>query len=125
MAKVEIKKRSSGRTEGAAVSKSESLIYNYRISNDTLYLDEYFTIPSGSKWTADFVTVDLFLPENTVLYFDNSAQKLFHRRIRVTRVNHEITDSRIDFTTAPWELRDKYWVISDEGLKEVERARSK
>ena len=121
-AKVEIRKRSSGRTQEAANKKSESLIYNYRISNDTLFLNEYFTIPSGNKWTADFIDINLYLPEKTILYFDSSAEKLFHRRIRVTRVNHEIVESRIDYTTAPWELRNKYWVISDEGLKEMEKA---
>ena len=120
--RVDIKKGASGRTEEEAERKAESLSYNYRISNDTLYLDNYFTIPAGNKWTGDFVNVDLYLPGKTVLYFDNSVEKLFHKRIRTTRINHKVVQSSIDYGTEPWELRNKYWVISDEGLKEVERA---
>jgi len=118
-AKIEIQKRSSARTRFDAARKSESLIYNYRISNDTLYLDEYFTIPAGGKWSADFLTIKLFLPQNTILYFDNSIVSLFHKRIEITKVNNEIKHTRIDYNTEPWELKNKYWMITEEGLKDM------
>ena len=126
IAKIEIRKRSSGRTVHEAEIKSQSLEYNYRISNDTIYLDEYFTIPAGSKWTADFLSVNLFLPEKTILYFDSSTEKLFHRlRIAVTREDNVVTNSRIDYDTKPWELGNKYWSVTDEGLKEAEKTNFK
>jgi hypothetical protein len=125
-AKIEIRKRSSGRTRNDAVRKSESLIYNYRVSRDTLYLDEYFSIPSGSKWTVDFLSVNLFVPEKTVLYFGNSTEKLFHNAIEVQRIESDtITSSRIDNNTEPWELGNKFWKITEDGLKEAEKANIK
>lgn len=117
--KVEIRKHSSGRTQEGAVRKAESLMYNYRISKDTIYLDEYFTLPSGSKWTADFINIDLSLPENTVLYFDSSTESLFHERIRI-RKGDDDTNSYYEYHNNPGRLRNKYWVISEDGLKEAQ-----
>jgi phage shock protein PspC (stress-responsive transcriptional regulator) len=121
---IEIEKRSSGATESAAIKKAESIIYNYRISRDTLYLDDYFTIPSGSKWTADFVNINLNLSEKTVLYFDSTSLGLFHRNISTTRVSNEVTRSVTEYNTEPWSLKDKYWVTSDNPLEEVEKSQT-
>jgi hypothetical protein len=126
LTKIEIKKRSSGRTKADAVRKAESLIYNYRMSNDTLYLDEYFTIPYGSKWTADFLTFNLFLPENTILHFDNSSENMFFGGIFINKVKDNIViDQKFDYDTDPWELGNKYWILSEDGLRETEKAPSK
>jgi phage shock protein PspC (stress-responsive transcriptional regulator) len=113
IAAIEVRKRSSGRTRKAATEKSESLIYNYRIENDTLYLDEYFRIPSGSKWTADFVTVSLLLPENTILYFDKPASGL----LRDVSVENE---ERWYYNDAfPGSIGGKYWILTEDGLGET------
>jgi phage shock protein PspC (stress-responsive transcriptional regulator) len=123
LVKVEIRKRSSGRTRTDAVRKAESLIYQYRISNDTLYLDDYFTIPSGNKWSGDDLSVNLYLPANTILYFDNTSENLFHERIIIGKVeDNMVLDSNFDYDTEPWELGNKYWIISEDGLKATERA---
>lgn len=119
--KVEINRSSSARTRLEAVKKAETIIYNSRISNDTIWLDDYFTLPSGSKWTADFLNVTLFIPENTVLYFDSSAEILFRNEIEIHKVSGDsVTDVRYDYDTQPWELGNKYWIISEDGLKEAE-----
>jgi phage shock protein PspC (stress-responsive transcriptional regulator) len=117
---LEIRKRSSGITRSEAALKSESLIYNYKVAGDTIYLDDYFAIPSGKKWSADFVTLNLYVPEKSVLYFDKSVEKLFHNSINITKVEGDtIYHSSVDYDTEPWELGGKYWSISEEGLKEV------
>jgi len=124
--KVEINKRSSGRTRSDAVKKAESIIYNSRISNDTIWLDDYFTIPSGSKWTVDYLSINIIVPENTILYFDNSSRNLFHNVITVSKIeNNEYVDTKLDDDTEPWDLGNKYWIISEDGLKETKRAPSK
>src|SRR5664279_3314814 len=51
--KVEVRKRSAGRTEMDATKKSEGLLYNFKLKDDSLNIDEYFTIPAGHKWSAD------------------------------------------------------------------------
>ncbi len=121
--KLEIIKRSSGRSRNDAVKKAESLIYNARISRDTIWLDDYYSLPAGSKWTADFVHVSLYVPENTVLYFDNDYEKFFYHNIVIGKVdNNIVTHSHYDEDTEPWELGNKYWRITEDGLKETKRA---
>ena len=125
-AKVEIQKRSSGRTRTDAVRKAGSIIYNYRMNKDTLALDEYFTLPVGDKWSAEYLNVNLFVPENTVLHFDKSSENLFHKGITIGKVkNGIITDTEFDYETDPSELANKFWIISEKGLKEVEKVSSK
>jgi hypothetical protein len=96
------------------------------MSNDTLYFDEFFTLPSESKWSADFVTIYLSLPENTTLFFENSSEKLFRGRINISRPgNDNDYYSRTDYNTEPWELGNKFWVLTEDGLEETERKISK
>jgi len=120
--KLEIQKSSCGRTRSDAVKKAELIIYNSRISNDTIFLDDFFTLPAGSKWRADFLTVNLFVPANTVLYFDRQSRNLFHNEINIGKFkDNEEVSSKYDEDTQPWDLADKFWVISENGLKESEK----
>jgi len=79
-ARIEIRKRSSGRSELDAFRKTESLLYNYSISGDTLFLDEYFTITAERKWSADNVGINVYVPEGTVIKLDRGVGNLFHDR---------------------------------------------
>jgi phage shock protein PspC (stress-responsive transcriptional regulator) len=76
--RVDIIKRSSGRSRMDAIEKSEKLKYNFKISGDTLYIDEYFTIPSERKWSFDNVRVDVYIPEGTIVYMDRTAQYIHY-----------------------------------------------
>jgi hypothetical protein len=126
VSKIEIEKQSSARSRSEAVRKSESIEYNYRLKGDTIFLDEYFSLPNGSRWTADFLKVRLFVPENTVLYFNNASENLFRNDIRIgTYENDEYGESQYDNDTEPWELGGKYWIITSEGLTETDRAPAK
>jgi phage shock protein PspC (stress-responsive transcriptional regulator) len=75
---IEIRKRSSGRSQTEALKKSEELIYNYEINCDTLFLDEYFTIPSERKWSADYIGISLSIPTGTVIKPDRPSFNLIH-----------------------------------------------
>jgi phage shock protein PspC (stress-responsive transcriptional regulator) len=120
--KAEIKKRASGRSELIAINKAESIIYNYRFSNDTLYLDNYFTFPAGSKWSADYVKINLFVPEKTVLYFDKNCTSFFDHNIYIyNTINDEERIINYDYDTRPWELGNKYWKITGERLIELKK----
>jgi hypothetical protein len=123
--KIEIRKRSSGRSRSEAVSKAESLIYNYKISNDTLFLDEYFSVPSGNKWSGDNLSVNLYVPENTVLYFDNESENMFFNRLYIYSMEDNSETILNSNTPEPWELGGKYWIISTDGLKEAEKLPSR
>jgi phage shock protein PspC (stress-responsive transcriptional regulator) len=114
-ARVELRKRSSGRNETDAMKKTEDLQYNYTISKDTLILDEYFTIPAGRKWAADNVGVNLYLPEGSVLKLDKPTLRLLH-----TYISKEYYDT--DSFDETDQCSDT-WILSDDGLEPADRSK--
>jgi phage shock protein PspC (stress-responsive transcriptional regulator) len=109
---ISVKKRSSGRTHRLATEKAESLLFNYEIKNDSLMVDDYFTIPTGGKWSADYVNIYLDLPENTVLYFDNEAAEM------IREVNPSDGWERHYHHPEFEDMAGKYWVLTNTGLRE-------
>ncbi|TAL69633.1 MAG: PspC domain-containing protein [Bacteroidetes bacterium] len=109
LARVEIRKLSSGRTEPDARKRAEELLYNYSVNGDTLLLDEYLTIPSGRKWSADDVGINLYIPEGTVLKFDSASENLLH-----ARSGFEYEE---DSDSTKWVYNKRLWVLTDDGLK--------
>ncbi|MBW6499900.1 MAG: PspC domain-containing protein [Bacteroidales bacterium] len=105
--KIEIMKRSAGRSKADARRKAESLIYNYQVSGDTLSLDEYFTFPPDSKWACDNVGVVLYIPEGTQVRFDESTSRMFRP--------NRYYDS--DFDSDEFSGRTYSWIMTENGLK--------
>jgi phage shock protein PspC (stress-responsive transcriptional regulator) len=108
-AMVELRKRSSGRNEIDAMKKTEDLVYNYSINKDTLFLDEYFTIPLGRKWSADNVGINLYLPEGSVIKLDQPSLKLLHSYI--SREYYEAEDKETAGQSTDT------WILTREGLE--------
>jgi phage shock protein PspC (stress-responsive transcriptional regulator) len=106
--KIEVSKRSAGRTELDAKRKSESLLYNFKLEKDSLNIDEYFTIPAGRKWSADNVGIHLFVPAGTILKFDETSRILVHSHIR---------QGSDDYFESHWESNIGSWKMTDDGLE--------
>jgi phage shock protein PspC (stress-responsive transcriptional regulator) len=106
--KVEVIKRSAGRTEPDATKKSEGLLYNFKLISDSLNIDEYFTIPAGHKWSADNIGIHLSVPAGTILKFDEASRILVHSHIREGSEDHY--ESR-------WESNTGSWKMTDDGLE--------
>lgn len=98
---VEITKRSNGRSKTDAARNAEKLLYNYKISGDTLFIDEYFTYSEGSKWSFDEIRVDIVLPRGTILYLDKTADNL-------------LRNNRDYFISDP---SDRYLVVTEDGAE--------
>jgi phage shock protein PspC (stress-responsive transcriptional regulator) len=111
--RVEVTKRSSGRTRSDAQKRAEELLYNYSINSDTLLLDEFFVIPSGRKWAADNVGINLSIPEGTVLKLDSASENLFHPHSGFA--DDEYSDS------SKWEFRNRLWIITEDGIKPLSK----
>jgi len=79
-ASMNITRRSAGRTDIDARKRADELEFTYRMIGDTLFLDEYFMIASGRKWSADNVGINLYVPEGTRIKFDIGSEKLLHKR---------------------------------------------
>ena len=105
--RIDIRKRSAGRSKTDARRKAESLVYNYSVSGDTLYLDEYFTVPEDSKWSCDNVGVILYIPEGTVVQFDGTAAQMFWPNRYYDR----------DFDPDEVSGRTSRWTMTENGLK--------
>lgn len=97
---VEIRKQSAGRSSFAALENSERLIYNFRIKGDTLFLDEFFTIPAGTKWAFDYINVRVKIPENTVIHMDRTTESMFH------------SSYYDDYTRDP---EKSFWLMTEDG----------
>jgi phage shock protein PspC (stress-responsive transcriptional regulator) len=101
--KLEINRYSRGRTKREAVEKAGSFIYDSRISGNVIYLDQYYTFPPGSRWTGSYVNVYIFIPEGTIIWFDEDAENLF--------------GDYIGHGTYSWELGGKFWEWTEDGLE--------
>lgn len=112
---IEINKRSAGRSERDANNKAESLVYNYNVNKDTLKIDEYFELPSGRKWAADDIEINLSVPSGVILKFDNMGLK----------VQSHIRNRENDYYESRWESGRGLWVMTDEGLESVTEKSSK
>ena len=92
-------------------------MYNFSLVGDTIILDEYFTIPSGRKWSADNVGINLYVPEGTILKLDKASQSLFHSNIEN---DYEESDE-----SAAAEQDDKSWILTEEGLEPSSKSKLK
>lgn len=119
-AEIEIRKMASGRNRREAGSNAESIVYNYDLRKDTLVLDDYFVIPSGKKWSANFVNISIRLPENTIMYFDSGTSGLVGNRIYIESHDH---DGWVYNTNDKERLAGRYWTITEKGLRETGRKR--
>lgn len=108
--RVELRKRSAGRTEMDAMKNIDGLLYNYSIKGDTLLMDEYFKIPAGRKWAADNIGVNLYVPTGTFLKLENDPGILFHSIFK--NESDEFLESR-------WESGNSLWLMTNDGLKPV------
>jgi phage shock protein PspC (stress-responsive transcriptional regulator) len=116
-ARVELRKRSSGRNAVDAMKKTEDLIYNYTLNGDTLILDEYFTIPSGRKWAADNIGINIYLPTGAVLKLDKPSLRLLHSYI--SKEYYETDESD------PGKQYSDTWILTEEGLEPSDRSKLK
>jgi phage shock protein PspC (stress-responsive transcriptional regulator) len=100
-----VRKHSNGKIRREAVAKAESLIFNYKVSKDTIYLDEYYNIPTKYKWTGAYINIDLSVPKGTVIWIDKNCEDLIH-----SYIGNGIT---------AWDLGNRYWKFTEDGLTEV------
>lgn len=62
---ISVDKRACNNSDSEAREKARAVEYNWRFSGDTLYLDEFFSLPAGSRWNGSLVDIDVTLPEGT------------------------------------------------------------
>ncbi|HBH85818.1 MAG: hypothetical protein A2X05_13025 [Bacteroidetes bacterium GWE2_41_25] len=105
---ISVKMESYGSNEIKAFNNTKELIYNYNISGDTIFFDDYFTIPAGRRWSVDNIEITINLPEGTILRIDSSLERLLD-------MNRNFDKGDNDY---PLEHKEGYsfWKITDDGL---------
>ncbi len=110
--RVEVRKRSAGRTKPDAAKKAEELIYSCSLTGDTLQIDEYFTIPAGRKWSADNVGVNIYVPKGTIVKFEGTADDTFG-------LNPDYDDEENYLSSGKMNASQKLWILTDDGLESL------
>ncbi len=101
--RLEIEKRSQGRTPRLAAQNARSIIYFWEQKDSLLLLDPYFSLPEGERWRAPEVRLNLKLPIGKVICLDEDLVEI-------------IND--IDNTTDTYDsdMAGKKWIMKEEGL---------
>jgi phage shock protein PspC (stress-responsive transcriptional regulator) len=123
--KINVRKRSSGRSRIDATRKAEGLLYNYRVTGDTIFLDEYFTFPEGTRWSFDEVRVTIDIPEGTKIHFDKTSENMFRSQHYYNEEWNRIWDGE-DTEMVRSGSGDNQWVMTEEGIRRIsDKAESK
>lgn len=78
---VKIRKDANGRSPKEAKNRAEQIAYNYTLNGNTLLLDEFLTTPIKNKYRDQEVMATIYIPEGTVVKFDDSTYGHVGRRI--------------------------------------------
>lgn len=104
--RIEVEKYSHGKTKREAAEKASSFIYNYRFKGDTLYIDQYYEIPVEQKWSASNLEVDIFIPDDTVIWIDRECEEMF--------------SNYLGNGVRSWETGDRFWLWTGYGLERIQ-----
>jgi phage shock protein PspC (stress-responsive transcriptional regulator) len=98
-ASIEVTRHSAGRSRMDAVENSKTLQYIYNQSGNKLFLDEYFTIPSGRKWSIDYVSVRLRIPAGTIVRTSGEVNENLMR----SKYNRHMFEDKADIL---WQMKE-------------------
>lgn len=73
-----IVKIARGLSAEKAYENAQAILYNWKLQNDTLNLNSYFSLPNREKWRVQQVDLIIRVPENYTLYLSNGIQKLIN-----------------------------------------------
>ncbi len=102
IAYISVERRASSNDSREARDNARKVEYDWKLSGDTLYLDEYFSLPAGERWNGSTVDIDVSLPEGTV----------------VRLVPGTVTDLLL---FRPWDGDAEAWHIKDGDLIRLDR----
>lgn len=104
---ITVKKESFGSSEIIAFNRTKDFDYNFRVNGDSVFLNEYFTIPSGRRWSGDKIEILITLPQGTIVKTDSGVERLCN-----------CTGNYNDNKLLPLEKREglSTWEMTEDGL---------
>lgn len=67
---IKIRKKSKGDSRENANTQAENILYNFAVDSSSVALDTYFLTEIAQKYKEQNVRIDLYLPENQIVYFE-------------------------------------------------------
>lgn len=64
---ISVERGAHSQSRAEALTNARLIDFSWKISRDTLYLDEYFKLPEGRPWHGSTLDIDVSLPEGTVV----------------------------------------------------------
>lgn len=105
-----ISKKVRGKTAQVANQRVETLNYSYRINENQLYFNEFFTIGKDDLFRGQEIDITLKIPANTILNFDESAYGV----VKNANINGEyFSDNRLS--------NGKRWKLVNNELVQIDR----
>ncbi len=98
---ISVERQAASNSESEARDLARKVEYSWKFSGDTLYLDEYFSLPAGSRWNGSLVDIDVRLPEGT----------------KIRMVEGALPES-LKFST--WDSEARAWQIKDGNLSRLD-----
>ncbi|WP_298338601.1 PspC domain-containing protein [uncultured Algibacter sp.] len=80
LAKIGIRKRADASNYEKAIERAKNIDYGFELRGKTLLLNSYLTTNPDNKFSDQEVDVILYLPENSIAYFNNSTRNYLHYR---------------------------------------------
>ncbi|WP_100614989.1 PspC domain-containing protein [Confluentibacter citreus] len=74
IATIGIEKSADGRNYEKAITRAKNINYNYSFTNNQLVLDSFLSTSPDNKMSDQEVVITLYLPVNSVVYFDKSTK---------------------------------------------------
>ena len=75
---VQVRKEAEARKRDLATENAADLTYNYEILDNKLIFNAYFLSSIKNMWKDEAIEITIFIPESTVIYFENSSKKFLY-----------------------------------------------
>ncbi|MAU16305.1 MAG: hypothetical protein CMH46_12300 [Muricauda sp.] len=79
---VAVRKDADGNSTLAARDRARNIEYGYSIDGNQIVLDKYLTTETSNKARNQEVTITIYVPESTTIYFDHSTNRYIGRGIK-------------------------------------------
>ncbi|MDD7887499.1 PspC domain-containing protein [Flavivirga sp. 57AJ16] len=111
LARIGIEKSADGSNYEKAIERAKNISYNYAFNGHELLLDSYLATPVENKFSDQEIVVILYLPEGSIVYFNNNTKPFLNYRtyngniVSSSDANHylQITDDGITCLDCPIE----------------------
>lgn len=101
---LELVKRAKGKGQELALENAENIQYKFRIRENELILDPYYSVDLQDKWRFQKVEANILIPQGKVVVLDRETRKYLDN-VRTTSGHQD------------WSMAGESWKMTKEGLE--------